>query len=247
MRGPRSAWPRPSPPPRPRRWRSRAALFARGLHLCAGRRHRARRRRRHRRSRRCIGPLGGRLRRHADLRGHRRRCSAGTAAERAEARPVTRHARDRRRAASRSSAARARLMATAQELQERLSPKTLARDAWQGAKEKGADLAEDAVDAVKRAAARGDRRRRRDHHVPRPRAAVRSRRQAGRRSVGQAQGAGSAARAQAKQTKTETSAMIDQDTTARHGDEPAARQRAIEAYESARERDRRATRSAKRR
>jgi len=44
---------------------------------------------------------------------------------------------------------RSRLMATAQELQDRLSPKTLARGAWQGAKEKGADLAEDAVDAVK--------------------------------------------------------------------------------------------------
>jgi hypothetical protein len=44
---------------------------------------------------------------------------------------------------------RSRVMATAQELQERLSPKTLAKGAWQGAKEKGADLAEDAVDAVK--------------------------------------------------------------------------------------------------
>jgi hypothetical protein len=44
---------------------------------------------------------------------------------------------------------RARLMASAQELQERLSPKTLARNTWQGAKEKGADLAEDAVDAVR--------------------------------------------------------------------------------------------------
>jgi uncharacterized protein DUF3618 len=44
---------------------------------------------------------------------------------------------------------RSRLMGTAQELQERLSPKTLARGAWQGAKEKGADIAEDAVDAVK--------------------------------------------------------------------------------------------------
>ena len=44
---------------------------------------------------------------------------------------------------------RARLMAIAQELQERLSPRTLARNTWQGAKEKGADLAEDAVDAVK--------------------------------------------------------------------------------------------------
>jgi hypothetical protein len=44
---------------------------------------------------------------------------------------------------------RARVMSTAQELQDRLSPKTLARNTWQGAKEKGADLAEDAVDAVR--------------------------------------------------------------------------------------------------
>lgn len=44
---------------------------------------------------------------------------------------------------------RSRLMSSAHELQERLSPKVLARDAWQGAKEKGADLAEDAVDAVR--------------------------------------------------------------------------------------------------
>jgi ElaB/YqjD/DUF883 family membrane-anchored ribosome-binding protein len=44
---------------------------------------------------------------------------------------------------------RARLMATAHELQERLNPKTMARDALQGAKEKGADLAEEAVDAVR--------------------------------------------------------------------------------------------------
>ena len=44
---------------------------------------------------------------------------------------------------------RARVMATAQELQERLSPRTLAKGAWQGAKEKGADLAENTVDAVK--------------------------------------------------------------------------------------------------
>jgi ElaB/YqjD/DUF883 family membrane-anchored ribosome-binding protein len=44
---------------------------------------------------------------------------------------------------------RSRVMATAHDLQERLSPKTLARGAWQGAKEKGAGLAEDAVDAVK--------------------------------------------------------------------------------------------------
>ena len=45
--------------------------------------------------------------------------------------------------------ARSRLLETAHALQERLSPKTLAKGAWQGAKEKGADLAEDAVDAVR--------------------------------------------------------------------------------------------------
>ena len=44
---------------------------------------------------------------------------------------------------------RARVIDTAHQLQERLSPKTLARDAWQGAKMKSADLAEDAVDAVR--------------------------------------------------------------------------------------------------
>jgi len=44
---------------------------------------------------------------------------------------------------------RARLMATAQTLQDRLSPKTLARGVWEGAKDKGADLAENAVDAVR--------------------------------------------------------------------------------------------------
>ena len=44
---------------------------------------------------------------------------------------------------------RARVMAAAHELQDRLKPGTLARDAWEGAKVKGADLVEDAVDAVK--------------------------------------------------------------------------------------------------
>lgn len=44
---------------------------------------------------------------------------------------------------------RSRLMAAAHELQDRLSPKSIARNTWQGAKEKGADLAEDAVDAVR--------------------------------------------------------------------------------------------------
>ena len=46
--------------------------------------------------------------------------------------------------------ARARLMDTARELQERLSPAVLAQNAWEGAKSKGADIAEDAVDAVRR-------------------------------------------------------------------------------------------------
>lgn len=46
--------------------------------------------------------------------------------------------------------AREALIDTARELQQRLQPKTLARDAWQSAKVKGADIAEDAVDAVKR-------------------------------------------------------------------------------------------------
>ena len=44
---------------------------------------------------------------------------------------------------------RAQLMETARELQERLSPGVLAQNAWEGAKSKGADLAEDAVDAVR--------------------------------------------------------------------------------------------------
>lgn len=45
---------------------------------------------------------------------------------------------------------RASLLETVRELQQRLQPKTLANEAWEKAKEKGADLAEDAVDAVKR-------------------------------------------------------------------------------------------------
>ncbi len=46
--------------------------------------------------------------------------------------------------------AQARFVATLHELQQRLAPKVLARDAWDGAKSKGADIAEDAVDAVRR-------------------------------------------------------------------------------------------------
>lgn len=46
--------------------------------------------------------------------------------------------------------ARARMMDSAQALQARLSPKALAQNAWEGAKNKGADLAEDAADAVRK-------------------------------------------------------------------------------------------------
>ncbi len=45
--------------------------------------------------------------------------------------------------------AQGRLVATLHELQQRVAPKTLARDAWDSAKSKGADLTEDAVDAVR--------------------------------------------------------------------------------------------------
>ena len=46
--------------------------------------------------------------------------------------------------------AREALIDTARELQQRLQPRTLVREAWESAKNKGADIAEDAVDAVKR-------------------------------------------------------------------------------------------------
>ena len=45
---------------------------------------------------------------------------------------------------------REQVVATARELAQMLAPKTIARNVWEGAKVKGADLAEDAVDAVKR-------------------------------------------------------------------------------------------------
>lgn len=43
---------------------------------------------------------------------------------------------------------RAAMLDTARELQSRLQPRTLAGDVWEKAKDKGADLAEGAVDAV---------------------------------------------------------------------------------------------------
>lgn len=44
---------------------------------------------------------------------------------------------------------RGELLETVSVLQARLAPRTLAADAWEKAKNKGADLAEEAVDAVK--------------------------------------------------------------------------------------------------
>jgi hypothetical protein len=54
-------------------------------------------------------------------------------------------------AAARIEAARRRgeMLGTVHELQSRLAPRTLASDAWAKARNKGADMAEDAVDAVK--------------------------------------------------------------------------------------------------
>lgn len=46
--------------------------------------------------------------------------------------------------------ARERMLATARELAQLLAPRKIAHDVWRNAKVKGADLAEDAVDAVKR-------------------------------------------------------------------------------------------------
>lgn len=48
-----------------------------------------------------------------------------------------------------AEAARRRLDSTMVALQQRLDPKTLATDAWDGVKEKSNDLAEGALDAVK--------------------------------------------------------------------------------------------------
>jgi ElaB/YqjD/DUF883 family membrane-anchored ribosome-binding protein len=45
--------------------------------------------------------------------------------------------------------ARANMIATAHQLQDRLSPKTLTREAIDGVKHKSADLVEDAVDAIR--------------------------------------------------------------------------------------------------
>ena len=65
---------------------------------------------------------------------------------------------------------RGELLDTVHLLQARLAPRTLAADAWEKAKNKGADLAEDAVDAVKARPVGGRRGRGGDRHVPRARA-----------------------------------------------------------------------------
>jgi hypothetical protein len=54
--------------------------------------------------------------------------------------------RDARR---RTGEARRRLIGTAGELQQRLKPKALAGNAWEGVKDKGGMLADDAMQAVK--------------------------------------------------------------------------------------------------
>lgn len=55
-----------------------------------------------------------------------------------------------RRATASAIAARGRLAVTLARLQHRLSPGVLAGDAWDGVKEKSAELAESAVDAARR-------------------------------------------------------------------------------------------------
>lgn len=46
--------------------------------------------------------------------------------------------------------ARHRLVGTFDELQQQFAPHTLMREAWENARDKGADLAENAVDAVRK-------------------------------------------------------------------------------------------------
>jgi hypothetical protein len=62
---------------------------------------------------------------------------------------VSRDAPDIAAARFEADRARSQLMGTAHRLQARISPGTLAQNAWEGAKDKGASLAENAVDAVR--------------------------------------------------------------------------------------------------
>jgi hypothetical protein len=63
---------------------------------------------------------------------------------------VNADSKDLQQAREQADQARHRMMQTFHELMRRVAPGTLARDAWEGAKSKGADLAEDAVDAVRK-------------------------------------------------------------------------------------------------
>lgn len=56
---------------------------------------------------------------------------------------------DIRLAKQEAELARRRLAGTAAELQQRLKPGTLAHNAWAGVKDKGGEIADDAVEAVK--------------------------------------------------------------------------------------------------
>lgn len=62
---------------------------------------------------------------------------------------MTRNTPDIAAARFEADRARSQLMGTAHRLQARISPGTLASNAWEGAKDKGANLAENAVDAVR--------------------------------------------------------------------------------------------------
>jgi hypothetical protein len=53
------------------------------------------------------------------------------------------------RARQEAETARRQLLATVAELQERLSPATIANNAWEGVKDRSGEIAEDAVQAVK--------------------------------------------------------------------------------------------------
>jgi ElaB/YqjD/DUF883 family membrane-anchored ribosome-binding protein len=58
-------------------------------------------------------------------------------------------AQELERAKREAEAARARLESTLGTLQQRLKPKTLVNDAWEGVRDKSSDIADDAMQAVK--------------------------------------------------------------------------------------------------
>ena len=131
--------------------------------------------------------------------------------------------------------ARARLIGTlARACQQQFSSApTLMREAWEGAKDKGADLAEDAVDAVRKRPLAATRRGRRDRHVPRPRAADGPRRQGSPTARSQKRTIGSAAARLDRKTEIQRRKSNDRQTTDQDRRRRAAR---IEARGSARSR-----------